>query len=400
LTQAPPLMPLVAALPPSHLPLSASQPPIPLAPALAQSLAAIVATVQMPPALPAQVSQVAAAAPGGIEPTSTVAKFDKSDEVLFKAQDEFLRRLKEKSAKGSKPSAPKPSVVAGMSITLPPKPAKSPPLSLSEDAKEEKHTTDVDMRLKNVDLKKLSQDIDKIMKQETTKRDMDEGLAKSSPAEEAKPSLDADAGAEGSKTQDVDMRKDKGGEDARGGEPKRKRLSIVRPPPSVVSRPSSHVKEESEANLKRRSSTSADGDSKRKFEGQSSDGVTKKESHGDPRNDGRAHGSESRREIQGDTRGDARESHGERESVWRRLSAESYSHRDAKEGRGIDKDDVRRYSEMCDNYYRTYYEEQYGNKGKRHGGGDGGGSSSDGGRRHDDGRRYDDSDEDRRWTTH
>ena len=74
----------------------------------------------------------------------------------------------------------------------------------------------------------------------------------------------------------------------------------------------------------------------------------------------------------------------------------SYSHRDAKEGRGIDKDDVRRYSEMCDNYYRTYYEEQYGNKGKRHGGGDGGGSSSDGGRRHDDGRRYDDSDEDRR----
>ena len=43
----------------------------------------------------AQVVQVGAAAiPGGVETPASAAKFDKSDEVLFKAQDEFLRRLK------------------------------------------------------------------------------------------------------------------------------------------------------------------------------------------------------------------------------------------------------------------------------------------------------------------
>ena len=42
------------------------------------------------------------------------------------------------------------------------------------------------MRLKNVDLKKLSQDIDKIMKQDTMKRETDEGLVKSHHPEGAK----------------------------------------------------------------------------------------------------------------------------------------------------------------------------------------------------------------------
>ena len=68
----------------------------------------------------------------------------------------------------------------------------------------------------------------------------------------------------------------------------------------------------------------------------------------------------------------------------------SFAHRD-KDGRAIDKDDVRRYSEMCDNYYRTYYEEQYGSKGKKYGGG-----GSEGSRRHEESRRYDDGDGDDR----
>ena len=53
----------------------------------------------------------------------------------------------------------------------------------------------------------------------------------------------------------------------------------------------------------------------------SSDGMSK-DGHGEPRSDGRTHGSEARRESRGDSRGDAREPHGERESVWRRLAAE------------------------------------------------------------------------------
>ena len=40
------------------------------------------------------------------------------------------------------------------------------------------YSADVDMRLKNVDLKKLSKDIDAIMKEENTKKEFEEGLSK------------------------------------------------------------------------------------------------------------------------------------------------------------------------------------------------------------------------------
>ena len=49
---------------------------------------------QLPLMFSASAAQVGPAVLGGIEQTATAAKFDKSDEVLFKAQDEFLRRLK------------------------------------------------------------------------------------------------------------------------------------------------------------------------------------------------------------------------------------------------------------------------------------------------------------------
>jgi len=335
----------------------------------------------------APVSQV------GATIVESATKFDKSDEVLFKAQDEFLRRLKEKSAKGSKPPAPKVSIPAGMTIALPPKPTKSPPPSLAAETKDE-HNTDVDLRLGNVDLKKLSKDIDAIINKESRKSDVEDGLTKDYQPD-SKGS--AESNMNSVKSHDVDMRKEKSGNDSHGSEPKKKRLSIVRPPPSAISRPStssslassSQVKDESDSR-RRLSSSSTSNDGKRKFEGESSDGSSRKEMHAAPRS------------------GESRD--GEKESVWRRLSAETFSQRDGKESsRSIDKEDVRRYSEMCDNYYRTYYEEQYGSsKGKKHGsgvgGGSGGGSSdggsggggSAGGRRHEDSHRYDYGDADDR----
>jgi hypothetical protein len=129
--------------------------------------------------LTAPVAQV----PPAAMPVESAAKFDKSDQVLFKAQDEFLRRLKEKSAKATKPAATMRlnAATTGMTMTLPPKPTKSPPPSLAaDDQKEEKqHSTDVDMRKGNVDLRKISKDLDARMKEteeDSSKKDIKYGF--------------------------------------------------------------------------------------------------------------------------------------------------------------------------------------------------------------------------------
>lgn len=380
------------------LALSQPPPPIPIAPlGLVLSLSTPIIPLTSIPVSGVAMSGVGAAVPGVVETPS--ANFDKSDQVLFKAQDEFLRRLKEKSAKGSKPPPVKISALAGMTMTLPPKPTKSPPpsfpstsapltpnstkspLDLLSSKEEKQPTADVDLRLGNVDLKKLSKDIDAIMKKESSKKESEEELLKKDYQPELPKSPDAKS--EDVQIQDVDMRRDKSKPDSR--ETKKKRLSIVRPPPSVVSKPSSStsiIDESSES--RRRPSSSASTEEKRKFEGESCDGASAR---------GEGHSSRS----------ESRDASTEKESVWRRLSAETFSQRESKDAKPIAKEEVRRYSEMCDNYYRTYYEEQYGTSGKekKHSSGgsqasghashsDGNHSSgSSGGRRNEDTPRYD-----------
>jgi len=398
--------PLISASTLAGLVLSQPPPPIPIAPmGLGLSLATPIIPLTSIPVSGVAMSGVGAAGSGVIETPS--ANFDKSDQVLFKAQDEFLKRLKEKSAKGSKPSLGKVAALAGMTLTLPPKPTKSPPPSFppttttttitpksgkspsDPSLKEEKQPTiaDMDLRLGNVDLKKLSKDIDAIMKKESSKEGKEELLKK-----DYQPTLKSpETKGEDVPIQDVDMRRDK----SKQGEPKKKRLSIVRPPPSVISKPppSTATKDEPSESRRSLSSSSASTEDKRKFEGESSDGAP---ARGESR-DGRD-GAPARGESQS-SRSESRDASTEKESVWRRLSSETFSQRESKDGKAIAKEDVRRYSEMCDDYYRTYYEEQYGSGGKarKHsGGGHGSGShndshgsgSSGGSRRNED--RYED----------
>jgi len=424
-----PTAPLLAAAAAAGLTLTHPPPPIPIAPVgLALSLATpIIPLTSTLPVSGSGVSGVGAAVPGVVETPS--ANFDKSDQVLFKAQDEFLRRLKEKSAKGSKPPALKVSAVVGMTMALPPKPTKSPPPSFpptpasvkrtqsplpsTDQGLKERHATDVDLRLGNVDLKKLSKDIDAIMKKDV-KKESEETLLKKDyqPATESP----SESKSDDKQIQDVDMRRDKAKQEPRegGGETKKKRPSIVRPPPSMASRPPSATtannEDPPESRRRQSTSSSASNDDKRKFEGESWGGQSSRsgsqtrgegrgETHssrgdGHSARDGRGEKESSRGDSQS-SRGESRDAPSEKESVWRRLSAETFSQRDSESGKPIAKEDVRRYSEMCDNYYRTYYEEQYGAKGKRHESGSGGarggssGHSGSGSRGLEDSHRHD-----------
>merc|ERR1719431_550127 len=156
-----------------------------------------------------------------------------------------------------------------MTLTLPPKPTKSPPPSFppttttttitpksgkspsDPSLKEEKQPTiaDMDLRLGNVDLKKLSKDIDAIMKKESSKEGKEELLKK-----DYQPTLKSpETKGEDVPIQDVDMRRDK----SKQGEPKKKRLSIVRPPPSVISKPPPSTATKDEPSESRRSLSSS-----------------------------------------------------------------------------------------------------------------------------------------------